>query len=60
MLLSELFPELQTEPGRPMTLRMIDAGAMLVVSVIHMDYERRDIALEHGSDRHATWGDFKC
>ncbi len=60
LLLSELFPELQTEPERPVTLRMIDAGAMLVVSVVHMDYERRDIALEHGSDRHATWGDFKC
>jgi len=55
-----LFPDLQTEPERPATLRMIDAGAMLVVSVVHLDYERRDIALEHGSDRHATWGDFKC
>ncbi len=60
VLLSELFPDLQTEPERPMTLRMLDAGAMLVVSMIHIDYERRDIALEHGSDRHATWADFKC
>lgn len=60
VLLSELFPDLQTEAERPLTLRMLDTGAMLVVSVIHMDYERRDIALEHGSDRHATWGDFKC
>jgi hypothetical protein len=59
-LLSELFPNLQTEPGRPLTLRMLDAGAMTVVSVIHLDYQRRDLALEHGSDRHSTHGDFKC
>jgi hypothetical protein len=59
-LLSELFPNLQTEPGHPLTLRMMDAGAMTVVSVIHLDYERRDLAMEHGSDRHSTAGDFKC
>jgi hypothetical protein len=59
-LLSDLFPNLQTEPGRPLTLRMLDAGAMTVVSVVHLDYERRDLALEHGSDRHSTHGDFKC
>jgi hypothetical protein len=60
VLLSELFPELQTEPGQPLTLRMLDASAMTVVSVLHLDYIRHDLALEHGSDRHSTYGDFKC
>jgi hypothetical protein len=59
-LLSELFPGLQTEPGQPLTLRMLDTKAMTVVSVIHLDYERRDLALEHGSDRFSTAGDFRC
>jgi len=59
-VLSELFPGLQTEPGHPLTLRMLDAKAMTVVSVIHLDYQRRDLALEHGSDRFSTAGDFKC
>jgi hypothetical protein len=60
LLLSELFPDLQTAPGQPLTLRMLDASAMTVVSVLHLDYEKRDLALEHGSDRHSTYGDFKC
>jgi hypothetical protein len=60
LLVSELFPEAQTEPGHPLTVRMVDANAMLVVSALHLDYERRDLALEHGSDRHSTYQDFKC
>ncbi|MBI3668441.1 MAG: hypothetical protein HY237_01465 [Acidobacteria bacterium] len=32
----------------------------LVSLALHMDYERRDIALEHGSDRHSTYQDFPC
>ena len=41
-------------------LRMQVANALMVVSALHIDYERRDIALEHGSDRHSTFQDFKC
>jgi len=59
-LVSELFPDAQTEPGHPFTVRMLDANAMMVVSALHLDYERRDLALEHGSDRHSTYQDFKC
>ncbi len=59
-LLSELFPNLQTEPGQPLTLRMMDPEAMMVVSALHLDYGRRDLALEHGSDRHSTWLDYGC
>jgi hypothetical protein len=59
LLLSELFPGAQSEPERPFTVRMT-AGALMIVSALHIDYERRDIALEHGSDRHSTFQDFKC
>lgn len=59
-LMSELFPGLQTEPGQPLTIRMLDANTMVVASVMHIDYQRRDIALEHGSDRYSTYTDYKC
>jgi hypothetical protein len=59
-LLSELFPGLQTDPEKPVTVRMIDDNAMLVCSAVHFDYDRKDLALEHGSDRHSTFNDFKC
>jgi hypothetical protein len=60
MLLSELFPGLQSDPAHPFTVRMQVANAMMIVSALHLDYERRDLALEHGSDRHSTFQDFKC
>ena len=59
-LVSELFPGLQTEPGHPLTIRMLDSNTMVVASALHIDYRRRDIALEHGSDRHSTYFDYKC
>lgn len=60
LLLSELFPGLQSDPAHPFTLRMTVAKTLMVVSALHIDYERKDIALEHGSDRHSTFQDFKC
>ena len=60
LLLSEIFPEVQTEIGHPATVRMTDANAMMIVSAVHLDYDRKDLALEHGSDRHSTFNDFKC
>jgi len=60
LLLSEIFPEVQTEVGHPTTVRMTDPGAMMVVSAVHLDYDRKDLALEHGSDRHSTFNDFHC
>ena len=60
LLLSELFPSLQSDPAHPFTVRMQVPNAMMVVSALHIDYERKDIALEHGSDRHSTFQDFKC
>ncbi len=59
LLLSELFPELQSDPAHPFTMRLQAANALMIVSALHIDYERRDIALEHGSDRHSTFQDFK-
>ncbi len=60
LLLSDLFPGLQSDPAHPFTLRMQAANALMIVSALHIDFERRDIALEHGSDRHSTFQDFKC
>lgn len=60
LLVSEVFPDVETRPGQPLTVRMLDAGAMMVVSALHIDAERRDIALEHGSDRHSTYLDYGC
>jgi hypothetical protein len=59
-LASDLFPGIAGDPSTPYTLRMQVAGAMMIVSALHLDYERRDLALEHGSDRHSTFQDFKC
>jgi len=60
LLVSELFPEAQSDPEHPFTIRMQVANAMMIVSALHLDYVKRDLALEHGSDRHSTFQDFKC
>jgi hypothetical protein len=60
LVLSELFPGVESDPSHPFTVRMQVPNAMMVVSAVHLDYERRDLALEHGSDRHSTFQDFKC
>ena len=59
-LLSELFPDLQSDAAHPFTVRMQVPNALMIVSALHLDYERRDLAMEHGSDRHSTFQDFKC
>jgi hypothetical protein len=57
-LLSALLPE----PIVPtdLTLRLVDEKATLLMSVLHLDYERRDIAADHGSDRFSTFAEFTC
>jgi hypothetical protein len=60
LLLSELFPGVESDPSHPFTVRMQVPNALMIVSAVHLDYERRDLALEHGSDRHSTFQDFKC
>ncbi len=57
-LLSELMPDKSIEED--MTLRLVDAKATLLMSVLHLDYERKDIAMDHGSDRFSTFQDFNC
>jgi hypothetical protein len=47
-------------PATDLTLRLVDEKTTLLMSVIHLDYERRDIALDHGSDRFSTFGEFGC
>ncbi len=44
----------------PLTLRLVDERATLLMSALHLDYARRDIALDHGSDRFSTFLDYGC
>jgi hypothetical protein len=57
-LLSEIFPG--EADHEALTLRLVDERATLLMSVVHLDYERRDLALEHGSDRFSTYLDYSC
>lgn len=59
-LVSELFPGVQSDPDHPLTIRMQVPDAMMIVSALHVDYDRKDIAMDHGSDRHSTFNDYKC
>lgn len=43
-----------------LTLRLVDAQATLLMSILHIDHARRDIALDHGSDRFSTLIDYNC
>ena len=47
-------------PTRDLTLRLVDETATLLMSILHLDYGRRDIAADHGSDRFSTFGEFTC
>ncbi|MFN0086311.1 MAG: hypothetical protein ACKVX9_13065 [Blastocatellia bacterium] len=44
----------------PLTLRLVDEKATLLMSALHLDHVRRDIALDHGSDRFSTFLDYGC
>ena len=57
-LLSELLSERITAPD--LSLRLVDEQATLLMSVLHVDYKRRDIAADHGSDRFSTFSEFTC
>jgi hypothetical protein len=60
-LLSDLVPPSATETHAGlMTLRLTDERAALLMSVAHLDYARRDVALDHGSDRFSTFTDYGC
>jgi hypothetical protein len=43
-----------------LSLRLVDQQATLLMSVVHLDYGRRDLALDHGSDRFSTFNDYSC
>ncbi len=43
-----------------LSLRLLDERATLLMSVVHLDYGRRDLALDHGSDRFSTFNDYGC
>lgn len=57
-LLSELTKEMIG--AIPVTVRLVDEQATLLMSAVHIDYGRRDIALDHGSDRFSTFVDYDC
>ncbi|MBL8203673.1 MAG: hypothetical protein JNM09_05535 [Blastocatellia bacterium] len=43
-----------------LSLRLVDERATLLMSTLHLDYTRRDLALDHGSDRFSTFLDYGC
>lgn len=57
-LLSELVPGV-TKSGL-VTLRLVDDEATLLMSIVHIDHLRRDVALDHGSDRFSTLLEYNC
>jgi hypothetical protein len=59
LLLSELFKDVDSGDGY-LTLRLVDQSGLLIMSALHIDYPRKDIALDHGSDRHSTYQDYFC
>lgn len=44
----------------PLSLRLVDEQAVLLMSTLHIDHLRHDIALDHGSDRFSTFTDYGC
>jgi len=46
--------------AQDLSLRLVDQRATLLMSIVHLDYLRRDLALDHGSDRFSTFNDFSC
>lgn len=60
LMLSSLFPDLQKKNTGHLTLRLIDENAVITLSALHIDYKRKDIAIDHGSDRFSTHLDFGC
>lgn len=57
-LLSELLPGAANY--ETLSLRLTDERATLLMSVVHLDHQRRDLALDHGSDRFSTFQDYNC
>jgi hypothetical protein len=57
-LLSELVKE--QFKSETLNLRLVDERATLLMSTLHLDYTRRDLALDHGSDRFSTFLDYGC
>lgn len=57
-LLSELLPGAANY--ETLSLRLTDERATLLMSVVHLDHQRRDLALDHGSDRFSTLQDYGC
>ena len=57
-LLSEILSE--KIGANDLSLRLVDEQATLLMSVLHLDYKRRDIAADHGSDRFSTFSEFTC
>ena len=57
-----LLSTLLTEPivATDLSLRLVDEHATLLMSVLHLDYARQDIAADHGSDRFSTYSEFTC
>jgi hypothetical protein len=57
-VVSEMVKKLSS--SSTLNLRLVDKESTLLMSAVHLDYERQDIALDHGSDRFSTFRDYGC
>lgn len=57
---SELFPGAESAGDRVFSIRLLDDSAVVVVSALHVDFKRRQLAIDHGSDRFSTFLDYSC
>jgi hypothetical protein len=57
-----LLSDLLTGPieAADLSLRLVDEQCTILMSIVHIDHARRDIALDHGSDRFSTFTEFTC
>ena len=58
LLLSQIIGKQAFE--RDLTLRLIDERATMLMYQVHVDFARKDIALDHRSDRFSTFQEFDC
>ncbi len=56
---SDLFPQARNQPG-PFSIRLMDSSAVSIIAAVHFDFTRRQLAVDHGSDRFSTYLSHSC
>ncbi len=56
---SDLFPQARSQEG-PFSIRLMDTSAVSIIAAVHFDFQRRQLAVDHGSDRFSTYLNYSC